>query len=42
VRMTANIVGIGNEALRVGMRLEAVFEDAGGDVRLPKFRPAAG
>jgi uncharacterized OB-fold protein len=39
VRMTANIVGIGNDALRVGMPLEVVFE---ADVSLPKFRPAAG
>jgi uncharacterized OB-fold protein len=36
VRMTSNVVGISNDALRIGMRLEAVFEDA-----VPKFRPAA-
>lgn len=42
VRMTSNVIGIGNEALRVGMRLEAVFEDVGDGVRLPKFRPVTG
>ena len=40
VRMTSNVVEIGNDALRIGMRLEAVFEDVGGNVRIPKFRPA--
>jgi hypothetical protein len=42
VRMTANIVGIGNDALRIGMKLEVVFEAAGETVSLPKFRPVAG
>ena len=42
VRMTSNIVvGIPNDALRVGMKLEAVFDDVGDNVRIPKFRPAA-
>jgi len=36
VRMTSNVVGISNDALRIGMRLEAVFDDA-----VPKFGPAA-
>jgi uncharacterized OB-fold protein len=42
VRMTSNVVGIGNDALRIGMQLEAVFEAADGDVRIPKFQPARG
>jgi uncharacterized OB-fold protein len=42
VRMTSNIIGIGNEALCIGMQLEVVFEAADGDVRIPKFRPARG
>ncbi len=42
VRMTANVVGVANDALRIGMRLEAVFEEAGDGVSIPKFRPAAG
>ncbi len=42
VRMVSNVVGIDNKALRVGMKLEAVFEVAGEDVRIPKFRPVAG
>lgn len=41
VRMVSNVVGTGNEDLRIGMRLEAVFEDVGDGVRIPKFRPAA-
>lgn len=40
VRITSNIIGIGNDALRVGMALEVVFEDAGDGVSIPKFRPA--
>jgi uncharacterized protein len=42
VRMTSNVVGVANDALRIGMPLQAVFEDVGENVRLPKFRPAAG
>jgi uncharacterized OB-fold protein len=42
VRMTSNIVGIGNDALRIGMPVEVVFEAADGDVRIPKFQPARG
>ncbi|MFL5280746.1 MAG: Zn-ribbon domain-containing OB-fold protein [Rhodopila sp.] len=41
VRMVSNVIGISNEALKVGMKLEAVFEDVGDNVRLPKFRLAA-
>jgi uncharacterized OB-fold protein len=40
VRMTSNIVGIGNDALHIGMKLHVVFEEAGENVSLPKFRPA--
>jgi len=42
VRIVSNVVGIRNDALRVGMKLEAVFEDVGESVSLPKFRPVAG
>ncbi len=42
VRMTSNVIGIGDDGLRVGMALEVVFEDVGENVRLPKFRPVAG
>ena len=42
VRMISNVVCIDNGALRIGMRLEAVFEAVGDGVSLPKFRPAAG
>jgi uncharacterized OB-fold protein len=41
VRMTSNVVGIGNDRLRIGMDLQVVFEAAGERVSLPKFRPAA-
>ena len=40
VRVTSNITGAGNDALRVGMALEVVFEDTGDGVSIPKFRPA--
>ena len=42
VRMTSNVVGIGNDALRIGMPLQVVFEDVGENVHIPKFRPVAG
>ena len=42
VRMTANVVGVDDASLRIGMRLEAVFESPGDDVFIPKFRPVAG
>lgn len=40
VRMISTVVGIPNDALKIGMRLEAIFEDVGETIRLPKFRPA--
>lgn len=42
VRMTSNVVGIPTNALKIGMKLEAIFEDVGQDVSLPKFRPVTG
>jgi uncharacterized OB-fold protein len=40
VRMISNVVGVANDALRIGMKLEVCFEDIGENVRIPKFRPA--
>ncbi len=42
VRMTSNVVGIPNDALRVGMVLEVMFEQVGDSVSVPKFRPVTG
>ncbi len=42
VRVVANVVGLPNGALRIGMTLEAVFEPAGDGVRIPRFRSAVG
>ena len=42
VWMTSNVVGVANDALLIGIPLQAVFEDAGENVRIPKFRPVAG
>jgi uncharacterized OB-fold protein len=42
VRMVANVVGVPNADLRIGMALEAVFEDVAEGVRIPRFRPAGG
>jgi len=42
VRMISNVVGMANDALTIGMKLEAVFEDLDGSVSVPKFRPVAG
>ena len=41
VRMVANVVGIPNQQLRIGMAVEAVFEEVGAGVSIPKFRPVA-
>ena len=41
VRMISNIVGIANDALRIGMKLEVCFDDVDDTIRIPKFRPAA-
>ena len=40
VRMVANIIGVANDQLQIGMKLQAVFEDVGEGVAIPKFRPA--
>lgn len=42
VRMISNVVGVANDALTIGMKLEAFFEDVGDGVSVPKFRPVAG
>ena len=41
VRMISNVVGIDNRALTPGMKLQAVFEEVGENVSIPKFRPIA-
>ncbi|WP_037678998.1 OB-fold domain-containing protein [Streptomyces griseus] len=40
VRLTTNVVGCAPEDLRIGMRMEVVFEQAG-EAWLPLFRPCA-
>jgi uncharacterized OB-fold protein len=40
VRMVSNVIGCPNDSLRIGMKLEAVFEPVSDSVTLPKFRPA--
>ena len=40
VRLLTNIVECAPEAVRIGMAVEVVFEDATPAVTLPKFRPA--
>lgn len=40
VRLLTNIVDCTPEAVRIGMPVEVVFEDATPAVTLPKFRPA--
>jgi len=42
VRMVSNVLGVANDALRIGMKLEMFFDDVGDGIRIPKFRPAAG
>lgn len=40
-RLNTTIVGVANDALRVGMPLAVTFEGLGEGIVLPKFRPVA-
>lgn len=40
-RMFSNVVGVPNDAVKVGDRVEAVFEKATDTVTIPRFRPAS-
>ena len=40
-KMISNLVGVAPRDIRIGMRVEVVFEDVSDEVTLPKFRPAA-
>lgn len=42
IRLTTNIVDCPNEAIHIGMPVQAVFEPVSDTVALPKFRPARG
>ena len=37
-RIIANVVGVPREELRIGMKVEVVFEDINDEVTVPKFR----
>ena len=39
LRLVTNILGCAPEAVRIGMPVEAVFEEIAPGVRLPQFRP---
>jgi uncharacterized OB-fold protein len=41
VRLLTNLVGCAPDAVRIGMAVEVVFEDATPALALPKFRPSA-
>jgi hypothetical protein len=41
-RLHTTIVGCANEALRVGLPVEVVFDRVNDEVTLPRFRPRAG
>jgi uncharacterized OB-fold protein len=40
VKMTANLVGVAPQAIRIGTPVRVVFEDITDEVTLPKFAPA--
>ena len=40
-RLTANVVGIANEELKVGKPVEIVFDDVTPELTIPRFRPFA-
>lgn len=39
-RINTTVIGVANDDLRVGMRLEVVFEQQNTEIWLPKFQPA--
>jgi uncharacterized protein len=39
-RLTANLVDVANEQIRVGMSVEVVFDDVTPEITLPRFRRA--
>lgn len=41
VRMISNVIGIEPDEIQMGMPVEVVFEQAGPEFVLPKFRPVA-
>jgi len=40
-RITANLVGVRNDAIEMGMPVEVVFDAVTPEISLPRFRPAA-
>jgi uncharacterized OB-fold protein len=39
-RLMTNVVGCAPDAVRIGMRVEVIYDDVAPDVTLAKFRPA--
>ena len=39
VRLTGNVVGAANDALRVGLPVKVVYDDVTQEVTLPRFKP---
>jgi hypothetical protein len=37
--MFSNIVGVDNDAVKIGDKIEVVFEQATPEIAIPKFRP---
>lgn len=42
VRMMSNVIECDPDVVRIGMRVEVVFEDVTPEITLPKFKPSAG
>lgn len=40
VRMISNVVGCQPEDVKIGMKVEVIYEDATEEISLPKFKPA--
>jgi len=41
VRMISNVIGCKPEEVKIGMKVEVVFDDVTAEYSLPKFKPAA-
>jgi uncharacterized OB-fold protein len=40
-RLTTNLVGVANDAIKAGMPVEIVYDDVTEELTLAKFRPAS-
>jgi hypothetical protein len=42
LRLTANLIGVPNDQIEIGMPVEVIFDDVTPKITLPRFRPLSG